>query len=135
MIRSHAWGRPCHCVEVGGGRLIVTEYGPVHEKPCRQCEEWKASLQGQWLAMYRTATPEARRLLDAEPEYRYHQPGDSDDIGAWVGTPSASLWEEPPPRATASELETMGHGGVIAGVQLLADSGAPECFVVVGRLD
>jgi hypothetical protein len=60
--------------------------------------------------------------------------GRSDDIGAWVGTPGASLFEEAPNRGHRVRVGDDRNGGVIAGVHLFADSGAPEYLVCVGRL-
>lgn len=50
------------------------------------------------------------------------------------GSPTATLWEEPPDRGHRVRVGAHRHGGVIAGVHLFADSGSPEYFVVVGKL-
>ena len=60
--------------------------------------------------------------------------GESDDIGSWVGTPTATTFAEPPNRGHRVRVGDDRNGGVIASVQLFADSGAPEYFVLVGRL-
>jgi hypothetical protein len=60
--------------------------------------------------------------------------GEAEDVGAWVGSPAASLFEEPPERGHRVRVGDDRQGGVIAGVQLFADSGAPEYLVCVGRL-
>jgi hypothetical protein len=59
---------------------------------------------------------------------------DLGDIGAWVGTPSATMFEGPPNRGHRVRVGDDRNGGVIATIQLFADSGAPEYFVLVGRL-
>jgi hypothetical protein len=60
---------------------------------------------------------------------------ETDDVGCWVGTATATMFEEPPVRGHRVRVGDDRNGGVIAGVQLYADSGAPEYIVLVGRLD
>lgn len=61
--------------------------------------------------------------------------GDSDDVGRWVGSPGASLFADPPNEGHRIRIGTAGETRrIIAGIQLFANAGAPEYFVVVGEL-
>lgn len=61
--------------------------------------------------------------------------GHSQDLGRWVGSPSASLFDEAPDRGHRFRVGTLDDSPLlIAGVHVFADSGAPEYLVVVGQM-
>lgn len=60
--------------------------------------------------------------------------GDAGDIHRWVGSPASSMFDAPAERGHRVRVGVDRRGTtVIAAVQLFADAGAPEYFVVVGR--
>lgn len=60
--------------------------------------------------------------------------GDTDDIGRWVGSPGATVFADAPNEGHRIRVgDDANTTGIIAGIQLFANAGAPEYFVVVGE--
>jgi hypothetical protein len=60
--------------------------------------------------------------------------GTSDEVGRWVGSPSGSMFDQNDIQGHRIRVGIDSSGqAVIAAIQLFADSGAPEYFVIAGR--